>query len=216
MDLGGFAINWFDLGVVGLLALGMYRGRSRGMSEELLDVVKWLVIVVVGGMIYRPVGRFAAGYVHLPVAVSYVAVYILLIITVRTVFGAIRRAAGEKLVGSDVFGNSEYYLGMMAGGLRFACYLIVGMALLNAKHISSEERAAMARMQQENFGDISLPTLGSIQQTVFAGSASGQFAKRYLAGQLIVPDASDPGARRGDTIGRQRERAISEILGEKK
>jgi hypothetical protein len=132
------------------------------------------------------------------------------------VFGWIKRAAGEKLVGSDVFGNSEYYLGMMAGGLRFACYLIVGMALLNAKNVTTEQRVAMARMQQENFGDISLPTIGSIQQTVFAGSASGQFAKRFLAGQLIVPDAADPGARPMDTLGRQRERAISEILGEKK
>ncbi len=216
MSISGFAFSYFDLGVLGLIALGMYRGRTRGMSEELLDVMKWLAIVVVGGMVYRPVGTFVASYTQLPAAAAYVAAYILVIITIRTFFGWIKRAAGEKLVGSDAFGSSEYYLGMMAGTLRFVCYLIVGMALLNAKHVTPEERAALARVQQENFGDISFPTISSLQQTVFAESASGRFAKQYLAGQMIVPDMADRRAGARDTLGRQRERAISEILGERR
>lgn len=215
MNVSGFVFSWFDLAVVSLIALGMYRGRTRGMSEELLDVIKWLAIVVAGGMVYRPVGKFVAGYTQFSTATCYVAAYIFVIITIRMFFGWIKRAAGEKLVGSDVFGSSEYYLGMMAGTLRFVCYLIVGMALLNAKHVTAEERANLARVQYENFGDISFPTISSIQQTVFAESASGQFAKRYLTGQMIVPDSADRRAGASDTIGRQRERAISEIIGDR-
>lgn len=216
MNISGFVFSWFDLAVIGLIALGMYRGRTRGMSEELLDVMKWLAIVVAGGMVYRPVGKFVAGYTQFPTATCYVAAYLFVIITIRMFFGWIKRAAGEKLVGSDVFGSSEYYLGMMAGTLRFVCYVIVGMALLNAKHVTAEERANLARVQYENFGDISFPTISSIQQTVFAESASGKFAKQYLTGQMIVPDSADRRSGARDTIGRQRERAISEIIGDRR
>ena len=91
------------------------------------------------------------------------------------------------------------------------------MAILNAKYISPEQLAAQARTQQDNFGDISFPTIGSLQQTVFVGSASGHLAKKYLAGQLIVHDGLPIKRQRsGETLGRQRERAVYEVLGEKK
>ena len=122
----------------------------------------------------------------------------------------------EKLVGSDVFGGSEFYLGMMAGAVRFACYLVVALALLNSQYVSPEQLAAGARMQKDNFGDISFPTVGSMQQSIFRGSASGQFAKRYLAHELIVTSAAEKDAPPTETIGRQRERMINEIIGDKR
>jgi uncharacterized membrane protein required for colicin V production len=216
MSLSDFGLSWFDLTVLVVLAIGVWRGRSRGMSEELLDVLKWLVVVVVGGLIYQPVGKYISDFTHFGVNACYVSVYIAVIILMRLIFGAIKRMVGEKLVGSDVFGNSEYYLGMMAGAVRFGCYLVVAMALLNARYVSPEQMAADARMQKDNFGDISFPTIGSIQQNVFKGSASGQFVKRYLGHELIVPNVADSNARPADTIARQRERAMNEILGDKK
>ncbi len=215
MNIGSFAYSWFDLAVVAVLVVGIVRGRSRGMSEELLDVLKWLAIVVIGGMVYRPLGHYVADYTHLGIASSYVVVYLGVLIVIRALFQWIKRLAGEKLVGSDLFGNGEYYLGMAAGAVRFACYIIVGMALLHARHVSADQLAADARMQQENFGDISFPTIGRIQQTVFKGSASGQFVKRYLEHELIVSTAADRNVRPAETLRRQRERTIDEVLGGK-
>jgi uncharacterized membrane protein required for colicin V production len=216
MNLGDLNFNWFDLAVLIVISIGILRGRSRGMSEELLDVFKWLVIVFLGGMAYRPAGAFLVGYTHVSPTAAYVAVYAFVIVMVRLCFNWFKRLVGEKLVGSDVFGRGEYYLGMIAGAVRFACYLVVGMALLHATPVTAEQLAAQARMQQDNFGDISFPTLGSMQQTVFAGSASGRFTKKYLAHELIVSTPGEKSESSGDTLGRQRERMISEVLGERK
>jgi uncharacterized membrane protein required for colicin V production len=216
MKIGTFAYSWFDLAVVAVLAVGILRGRSRGMSEELLDVLKWLSIVVLGGLAYQPLGTLLSDYTHLGLAAAYVTVYIGLAIALRLFFGWLKHLVGEKLVGGDVFGNWEYYLGMAAGAVRFGCYLVVGMALLNAYHVSPEQLAADARMQQENFGDISFPTLGRIQQSVFNGSASGQLVKTYLGHELIVNAPSERSAAPAETFRAKRERAIYEVLGEKK
>ena len=53
-----FSLSWVDVMVVALLGVGIWRGRKRGMSEELLDIVKWALIVVVAGFLYEPGGRF--------------------------------------------------------------------------------------------------------------------------------------------------------------
>jgi uncharacterized membrane protein required for colicin V production len=216
MKIGDLAINWFDIIVVVVIGIGLYRGRNRGMSQELLDVLQWLLIVVVGALTYRPVGKAVADYTHISPITGFLLAYLATLILIRTVFGWIKRMVGEKLVGSDVFGSWEYYLGMAAGAARFACFLVVILALLNAPYFTAEQLAAEARMQKENFEDISFPTLGTVQQTVFVGSASGRFAKRYLAHELIVTSASDKSAAPTDTIRRKEERALSEILGDKK
>ena len=186
------------------------------MSEELLDVLQWLVIVVVGALAYRPAGQALADYTHITPATGCLLAYLFVVGSVRMFFGWIKRMVGEKLVASDVFGSWEYYLGMIAGAVRFICGLVVVLAVLNAPYISPEQLAAQARMQRENFEDISFPTVGTLQQTVFTGSASGRFTKRYLAHELIVTTAADSGTKAVDTIGRQRERAVSEVLGEKR
>jgi uncharacterized membrane protein required for colicin V production len=217
MKLPDIGINWFDFVVLVMVAVGVYRGRSRGMSEELLDVLKWLVIVVVGGLIYRPVGLLLVDTIpFFNVAAAYLLVYIALIIAVRFLFGWIKQMSGEKLVGSDVFGSWEYYLGMLGGAVRFVCYLIVALALLNAKYVSAEQLAAEARLQQDNFGDISFPTLGSIQQEVFHRSFSGAWIKQHMAQELIATTDADRNRTPYETVGRQREREADEVLMDKK
>ena len=58
MRAGSFTVGWVDLLVVILLTVGVLRGRKRGMSEELLDVIKWTLIVLVAGLLYEPGGRW--------------------------------------------------------------------------------------------------------------------------------------------------------------
>jgi uncharacterized membrane protein required for colicin V production len=215
MKVGEIFINGFDLLVLIVIAIGIFRGRSRGMSQELLDVLQWLLVVVLGALVYRPFGKAIADVIHISPITGFLLAYISALLLVRVVFGWLKRMVGEKLFGSDIFGNGEYYLGMFAGAVRFGCFLIVGLAILNAPYFTPEQLAAEARMQKENFEDISFPTLGTIQQTVFTGSASGRFAKRYLAHELIVTSASDKTTAPADTMRRREERAISDILGDK-
>jgi uncharacterized membrane protein required for colicin V production len=216
MKAGDIVINWFDFVVVAVVTIGIFRGRKRGMSEELLDLLKSLAIVVAAALLYRPVGKSVADYTHISPVSSYVLAYLAVLIVVRTLFGWLKRMVGEKLLGSDVFGSGEYYLGMVAGAGRFTCYLIMFLAVLNAAYLTPDQLAAQARRQRESFEDISFPTLGTLQHTVFTGSASGALVKQYLAHELIITTAADKNIKPADTLGRQRERAISDIIGEKK
>jgi uncharacterized membrane protein required for colicin V production len=215
MKIGDFAFGWFDFAVVAVIVLGVFQGRKRGMSEELLDVLQWLSIIVLGALLYKPIGKALADFAHFRLLTSYIVAYLLVLVTIRLGFSWIRRVAGEKLVGSDLFGSSEFYLGMAAGGIRCACYVIVVLALLNAKQITTEQLAATARVQKENFGDISFPTIGSLQQSIFAGSVSGKFAKKHLADELIEPTSPQTRTAQNEPIARQRERAVYEAMGEK-
>lgn len=210
MNFSGFKLTWFDLLLVGMVMYGIFRGRKRGMSEEMLDVFQWLAIIVLGALFYGPIGRLISFGANIGLFYGYVIAYGLLAITIKLTFSAVKRAVGEKLVHADAFGNFEYYLGMFAGALRLFCILLFCISILHAKYISEAERLATARMQADNFGSISFPTIGSLQQTVFRESITGKLIARYLEDQLIKPVATD--TRRADTIGRRRERAVEEVM----
>jgi uncharacterized membrane protein required for colicin V production len=216
MQLEDLVFGWFDLVVVAVIVLGVIQGRKRGISEELFDVFQWLTIVLLCAMLYRPIGKFLADFSHFRLLTSYICAYLFVLITIKLLFSWARHVSGEKLVSSDLFGSAEFYLGMAAGGVRCACYLMVALALLNAKHISPEELASTARAQKENFGDISFPTIGSLQQSVFAGSVSGSFVKKTLADNLISSTPADVRTAQAEPLGRQRERAVYEVMGEKR
>ncbi|MEW6160945.1 MAG: CvpA family protein [Verrucomicrobiota bacterium] len=203
--------NWFDFIVLIVLVVGILRGRKRGMSEELLDVFQWLVIVVVCAMLYKPLGQFLSGYTHMSLFMAYVSTYLFVFLIIKLVFSGLKRAVGEKLVQSDVFGKMEYYLGMLAGALRFSCMLLVFMAVFNAIYVSPEELAAQQKMQKENFGTISFPTIGSLQQDILHRSATGLFARKYLNEQLIVTTPYSAQVKR-EGPAKRLERAVDEVI----
>lgn len=204
-------INWFDLLVAVILLAGLVRGKKRGMSEELLDVFQWLVIVVVSALFYQPLGEVLAMYTGMSLFWGYLISYIFFVVLLKLIFGWIKRLTGEKLVTSDIFGRLEYMLGMLAGGVRYGCILLVSLAILNAKYVSPEHMAAEARMQRENFGTIRFPTIGSLQQMIFVESVSGTFVRNYLDEQLIKP-TQYTGINRGKGIAAKRERLVNEAL----
>ncbi len=206
------SMNWVDFVVLAALFVGALVGRKRGMSQEVLDLMQWLLIVVFGATLCGPVGSLIERTAHFGPLWSRVTAYLFVLVVFMVVFGFIRKMVGEKLVGSDTFGGLEYYLGMLAGAVRFACILVVLMAFLNAKHISDAELAAFAKIQKDNLGSISFPTFGSLQEDVFKKSLSGRAVRRYLGSQLIPSSEvnSDP---LNNSVGRQRGRAIDEVIG---
>jgi uncharacterized membrane protein required for colicin V production len=207
------SFGWFDFVVLGLMVVGLIRGRKRGMSEELLHVFQWLLIVVGCSRLYKPLGLLLSSFAQFSHLTSYLLAYLLIAIGIKFFFSYLKRAVGEKLVGSDIFGRLEYYLGMSAGMLRYACMTLVFMALLNAKYISEAELKRVAKVQQDNFGNISFPTLGSLQQDVFKKSFVGSLTKAHLADQLIYSGPADkesPTPREG--IGQRRTKEIEDVI----
>ncbi|MEO5802355.1 MAG: CvpA family protein [Verrucomicrobiota bacterium] len=200
--------NYIDIIIVVLLIVGIFRGRKRGMSEELLSFIQWMIIIFVGCRIYQPLGNLIKQHAPFSLLTCYVMVYVIFAILVKLIFSQIKHAVGEKLIGSNFFGGSEYYFGMFAGMIRFACVVLMVMALLNARLITDKERAETARMQTKNFEGISFPTFGSIQQSVLFESCSGQQVKKYLNFVLIESTAGE-----NVPLRRDENKALDEVIG---
>lgn len=200
--------NYIDLIIVALLIVGIFRGRKRGMSEELLSFLQWLIIILGGSQIYKAGGEFIKQTTPFSLMVCYVMIYVLFALTVKFLFTQIRHAVGEKLLGSNFFGGSEYYLGMLAGMIRFGCAILMVMALVNARYITPKEREEMARFQRKNFEDISFPTFGSIQQSILADSFLGNQVKEHLSFLLI-----DSTPWQGEPLRRKRDKALDDVMG---
>lgn len=217
MNLENLTLNWVDCAIVLLLGFGLWRGRKRGMSEELLDILKWALIVVGAGFLYQPCAQLLLGFTSIfsPLA-CHVTSYMTLALLIATVFAVIRRSAGAKLVGSDVFGSSEYYLGMIAGMFRYACIIIVGMSFLNARQYSPEEVKANVKYQEDNFGTTFFMTLPDLQQAVFRSSMTGRLAYEYLQVVLIRPMAGGGKDLGGNNnTAHARERSLYDVLDKK-
>src|SRR5258706_436034 len=78
-NIADLHINWVDFLVVIVVLTGIVRGRKRGISQELLDVVKWLLVVVVAAYSYEPMGQLLAHYSYFSDLCCYVTVYTLII-----------------------------------------------------------------------------------------------------------------------------------------
>jgi uncharacterized membrane protein required for colicin V production len=185
MNLNSLPFNWFDLVLLVLLTMGFFRGRKRGMSEELLPVLQSLAIVIVCAFSYQPLGAWLASLAPLSLLASYVVAYVLTAIGVIIAFLLFKKMFHGKLIGSDAFGKGEYYLGMPAGVLRFACALIAGLALLNARLYSAEEISAYQKFQTEVYGSEYFPGLQVLQANVFERSLTGPPIRKYLSFLLI-------------------------------
>ncbi len=177
--------NWFDILLGIVLVFGIRRGRKNGMSEELIGMLTWLAIVLGCAVIYEPVGNVLSKNSVFSLLSSYLMVYVTAGVLIAVLFASLKRALGGKLVGSDVFGASEFYLGMLAGMIRFSCILIAGMALLNARGYSSSEIRADQKYQNDVYGSNFFPSLYEIQAQVFDRSLTGPWIKKQLSFLLI-------------------------------
>jgi len=177
--------NFFDFVLLAVLVAGVLRGRKHGMSEELLGLFQWLAILIVCALAYEPIGKLFVGSFTL--LFCYVTAYLTAGLVVLIVFAGIKRALGGKLLGSDIFGKAEYYLGMGSGLVRFTCMLLAALALLNARYFSPAEVKAMENFQNDVYGSNFFPTLHSVQSAVFERSLLGPWIKENLSFLLIKP-----------------------------
>ncbi|HEX3798757.1 MAG TPA: CvpA family protein [Verrucomicrobiae bacterium] len=191
MHANHMLINWFDVLVLITVLFGMNRGRKHGMSEEIMVTFQWVAIILAGAFLYKPVGDMLAMSSPVSHLFCYIAIYIAAAIVTKIAFSMLKKAMGGKLIGSDVFGGGEYYLGMIAGGIRFSCMLIAGLALLNAPYYSAQDITAARAYQNDVFGSNFFPELSTIQQDVFRDSLLGNLVKQRAGILLIASTKSE-------------------------
>lgn len=183
--------NLFDVLLVMVLVGGIVHGRKHGLSLEVVSMAKWLILVSVCALLYRPLGGLAAETGFFDLLSCYLFAYLGIALVVFAVFSVLERKLKPKLTGSDIFGRGEYFLGMGSGMLRFACILVVGLALLNAREFTPFELRKIDRYQEENYGSHVFPGLHSLQQAVFERSLTGGWIKDDLSFLLIKPTEAD-------------------------
>jgi uncharacterized membrane protein required for colicin V production len=185
VHLDNLAFNLVDLLLIAILGVGIVQGRRRGMSGELVGMLKWLALLFGCAAIYRPLGRLFAHASIFTLVSSCLVAYLGAALLILFGFAWVEHHLGKRLAGSDLFGRGEYYLGMAAGAVRVACMLLVALALLNARTFSPTEVKLMDACQDAAFGCHYFPTLHSVQSAVFEKSLVGPWIKQDLGFLLI-------------------------------
>ena len=177
--------NWFDIVLPVVLIFGIQRGRKHGMSQELLLVMKWLAIIIVGGLFYQTLGDTIEASSALSHLASYRLAYFSIALTIGIAFMAITKVSHGKLVGSDIFGSGEYYLGMMAGLVRYTCIVIFALSFLNSRLYTDKEVSDELKFQNDVYGSNFFPTGYTFQSMVFEKSFMGPYIRKGLSFLLI-------------------------------
>jgi uncharacterized membrane protein required for colicin V production len=191
MKLDLLPIGAFDILLVVVLLLGFFYGRKHGLSEQLVSLFAWLGVVAGCAFAYRPLGEMLSQHSPISRVSCFLIAYIGGGLLILGAFSVIRRMIGGRLVGSDVFGRNEYYLGMVAGMIRFVCMLVAVLALLNAPIFTPQEVQAKEKADVALYGKSYFPGLYSIQSGVFKDSVSGQWIKTNLSCLLVTPTPSE-------------------------
>jgi uncharacterized membrane protein required for colicin V production len=185
------AFNLFDILLGAVLGLGLVQGRKRGMSGEWVGMIKWLIILCMCAVMYQPLGQLIAAPGVFSIVSSCLIAYLGVTLVILLIFSRAERRLRDKQVNTDFFGRGEYYLGMVSGGVRVSCILLVVLALLNARSFSPAEVQAMEDYQSSTYGTHVFPSLPSVQAAVFERSLTGPWIRHYLGFLLINLDKKD-------------------------
>lgn len=172
-----------------MILLGVYRGKTNGMSKELLSFLQWCVIVVAGGFAYEPLGGYLAHLAGMSLWAGYAVAYIFVALFVSLIFSMLKRATRERFESSHMFGGLEYYLGPLAGAVRFSCIVLLLLALIYPAGANRVEQEKNVKMQKDNFGQVLVPSLGSLRNDVFRQSLAGRWVDENISFMLIKMSA---------------------------
>ena len=212
--VNGLPINWVDCLTLLVVCIGVVRGRNRGLSEETLDTIMWLLIIFTGAYFYKALGQAMHQKPIMSLLTYYIVSYLLVALGIKIVFVLIKQKIGAKLVESDLFGRLEFYGGMCAGAVRFTCIYFFALSILHAPYYSPEYLAKRAKEVDYNYGSDFFPHPCTIQATVFKSSITGTTAEKYLAKLLIEQTEGTSKAVRGDSsLGKRKEREMDALLG---
>lgn len=212
-DLNNMPVNWVDALAVAVLVIGFIHGRKRGLSQEMLDTVQWILIVVTGAIYYRPLAALMAQKPMFSQLTYYILSYLLIALGWKIFFTLVKQRIGQKLIEGDVFGRFEYYGGMLAGSVRFGCAFLAVISLLHAPYYSPEYWTKRAKEVDYNYGSDFFPAPCKIQKSVYQNSLTGRSTEKYASQFLIVQIAGEEKKVRDEnSLGRRNERKIDALI----
>lgn len=192
-------INWFDGALLALLVFGIFRGRKNGLTKEIVPTIQWLLVVVVAGLAYAPLADIYTHQCGMNKLWGALSAYMSIAVVIFLIFSGIKKAVRTRVESGCVFGNAEYYLGMPTGMIRYACMIMFGLALLNARSYTSAEIAAKKAYDERWYGGgiysgDYMPDLRTAQDSIFKKSLTGPYIQNYLAMLLIQTGPGEGGA----------------------
>lgn len=193
-SLDKLPFGWFDVALVLILAFGIWRGRKNGMTKETIPMFQWVATVLVCGLGYETAGQLFINVSGWGRTACFILGYFSMMFVVYLVFIFLKRIFVPRLTGSNFFGSNEYYLGMAAGLIRYACMLFAALALLNAPYYTAAEIQRQKDFDRKTYGAGLQDFNGSffepfypaqIQVSVFQKSFTGKFIKQYANVMLV-------------------------------
>ncbi|MGO8765217.1 MAG: CvpA family protein [Limisphaerales bacterium] len=198
--VSGLPFGWFDLVFLVLLAWGLFRGRHNGMTKELLPLLQWLAILFICGLACPILGPILMVQLKVSRMWGFLAAYAAVMLAILIPFSMLKHRYTKDLATSDVFKSSEYYLGMIAGMVKWFCIVLVGMALLNAPVYTKADIAAHEAYVHQVYGGGQagysgdfFPTVQTIQQFVLKNSASGTWVRTQPFLSRLLINTQEPG-----------------------
>jgi len=192
MSLDHLSFGWFDIVLLAMIGLGIFRGRKHGMTKEVLPMFEWLTIVLVCGLCYEMAGQLYINFAKLGITAAYIWGYLTLALLVFLLFIVLKKMLMPRLTGSNVFGSMEYYLGTTSGAIRFVCMTFFALALLHAPIYTAadiaQQKAYNARWYGGGLKGYSgnyFPSVQTVQEEVFKNSFTGSLIQNYLDVMLI-------------------------------
>jgi len=101
LALNNLPVNWFDAVIAGMLIIGLFVGRKRGMSKEILPLMKWVTLVLVCGIWHPMAAQLLVNSAQLGRVSSNILGYLLLAAAIFLVFSILqwfRAVAGPKII----------------------------------------------------------------------------------------------------------------------
>ncbi|MEJ0091496.1 MAG: CvpA family protein [Limisphaerales bacterium] len=191
-SLGDLPFGWFDFLFIALLLFGLYRGRKNGMTKEFIPAFRWVAIIIAAGLGYEMMGDVFHNFFGVTRATSYVLGYLAVAFVVFLLFVPVQGFLTPRLAGSNIFGGSEYYLGIFAGFICYLSIILFFLALMNAPRYSAADIQAQKEYAfntfgggQQGFTGDYFPTFQQVQAGVFKNSLVGPFIKDHLGVVLI-------------------------------
>lgn len=217
MDRLAIHPNWFDWAALGWVLIGFVRGYQRGLSEEVLRILPWVLGILAAGFFHEKWGGELAGALGLGSIWSQAVVYAGIVAGCLLVFHGLRKWIGEKPVESGAFGWAERPLGMLGGALRYACMVVVLLALLNAPAYTGSELDAALRVIHQP-GARLYASGAEAKAGIMLDSWLGRFAREHF-GSLIIRSKTDlemANSTDAPTRAKEVEKEIEKALGEKR
>ena len=192
MNLAELNLAWFDGAVLLLLWVGLIRGRTKGVSSQLLELLQWLGTVFLGVLLYRPIGHWLQPHLQVSSVAANVIAFLLIGGLLKLAIARLEDGMSEKLLSGDYFGRMEYPLGMLAGVLIHAAMILAALSLTRARLVTTEEVNLARKKQLAELGSTFFPDLGKVQEEIFEKSMSGKFIHQHLGQHLIQPVRYEP------------------------